>query len=67
MENYFRLQCKHCQWTELSTGLSSDLTHLAEIKKCPTCGGPRVFRCPKCGTQVKMLRIRGSSPSQTQK
>jgi len=45
---------------ELSTGLSSDLTHLAEVKKCAHCG-PRAFKCPRCGNQAKMIRIRGNT------
>lgn len=63
MEKRFKITCRHCGWSELHTGISSELVHLREIKKCPNCGGPRVFRCPKCGTHAKMLRIKGNGQS----
>lgn len=56
----FIIRCK-CGWAETTTGISSDLTHLYEIKSnCPTCGKPRQFRCKRCGLGAKMMRIKGS-------
>jgi primosomal protein N' len=60
MEKRFLIVCKKCKWSERSTGLSSDLSHLREIKKCQNCGG-RAFKCPKCSGTAKMLRIKGNS------
>jgi len=60
MDKRFKILCRSCKWMELSTGLSSDLTHLAEVKKCAHCG-PRAFKCPRCGNQAKMIRIRGNT------
>jgi hypothetical protein len=58
MEKKFLIRCRNCKWYEFSTGLSSDLEHLHEIKKgCVNCGGPRKFRCPKCGMSALMHRV----------
>lgn len=56
----FQLRCKKCLYSEFSSGLKGDLTHLHEYKKCLTCGGPRKFRCPKCGGMFEMKRIAGA-------
>lgn len=59
MEKKFILRCSKCRFGVLSTGLSEDLKHLHEIKKCATCGGPRTFRCNKCGNgTMKLMRIK---------
>ena len=58
----FRLQCQRCRYTEFSTGLSADLKHLYEVKKGSLYRGPRLFRCPKCGQTVKLLRMQGNAP-----
>jgi hypothetical protein len=42
----------------MSSGISSDLTDLHEIKTCDKCGKPREFKCPNCGLTAKMLRIK---------
>jgi len=57
----FQLRCLRCRYSEMSTGLSTDLKHLFEIKKCATCGGPRKFRCPRCGSIATMKRVTGNS------
>ena len=58
----FVLKCGNCSRSELTTGISTDLAHLHEYKSgCPTCGGPRKFRCMHCGGTMKMLRIRGNT------
>jgi len=62
MEKPFVIKCKNCAWTEKSTGISSDLAHLNEIKSnCPTCGKRRRFKCAKCGNTAEMYRIKGNS------
>jgi Zn finger protein HypA/HybF involved in hydrogenase expression len=62
MDKNFVIKCVRCAWSEAVTGISSDMTHLYEIKSaCPTCGGARKFRCPKCGNLSKMKRIRGNT------
>ncbi len=59
MENKFNIRCMKCKWYKLTTGLSEDLKDLYEIKNhCTNCGKPREFRCPKCGTPSKMLRLK---------
>ena len=56
----FKLVCR-CGYTEFSTGLSKDLAHLKEVKKCANCGGPRLFKCPKCSNIAKLYRIKGNT------
>ncbi|RDJ35279.1 MAG: hypothetical protein DWQ19_10720 [Crenarchaeota archaeon] len=60
MENRFLIKCS-CGWKRLSTGISEDLKDLKEVKKCNNCGGPRKFKCPKCGKVAKQFRIKGNS------
>lgn len=61
MKKNFVIRCSNCGWKELSTGLSVDLQHLTEVKKsCAHCSGRR-FKCPKCGQQAKMIRIKGNT------
>lgn len=56
----FIIKCSKCLWKEITTGLASDLSHLFENKtSCSNCGKPRTFKCPKCGTSSKMLRLKG--------
>jgi len=57
---YFILKCRKCNWWRRSTGLSADLQDLAEVKGCVSCGG-RKFKCPKCGTHIKLMRVRNAS------
>jgi len=57
IDKLFRIKCNKCNWVEFSSGLSKDLAHLREIKKCSTCGGPRKFKCLKCGLPCKMTRM----------
>jgi hypothetical protein len=58
MEKRFLIKCR-CGWSELNTGLTEDLTHLKEIKKCKNCGG-RSFQCPKCKNKARLIRIKGN-------
>ena len=60
MDKRFLIKCKSCNWAEKSTGLSTDLEHLKEIKKCKNCGG-RQFKCPQCGATLKMYRTKGNT------
>jgi len=53
----FQIRCQRCRWSEFSSGLSKDLTHLTEIKKCQNCGGKRTFKCKKCGGMAPMKRL----------
>ena len=63
-EVYFLLKCRKCSWWRKSTGLSEDLKDLAEVKTCASCGG-RKFKCPKCGTHIKLMRVRNlNEPNQ---
>lgn len=60
MDKPFIIHCLKCGWKETSTGISSDLAHLYEIKNhCSNCGKTRRFRCPKCANPAKMLRKNG--------
>lgn len=56
----FIIRCHKCRWARMSTGISEDLKDLHEINTCDNCGKPRIFRCPKCGLNAKMMRIKGS-------
>lgn len=61
MEKNFIIRCQKCRWAHMTTGLTSDLVGLNEIKTCSNCGKPREFRCPKCGRNAKMMRIKKNS------
>lgn len=61
MDQNFILRCLKCRWARMSTGLSSDLADLHEIKTCSSCGGPRKFRCPKCGQNAKLIRVKSNN------
>lgn len=61
LNKLFQIRCNRCHYSEFSTGLSSDLKHLFEIKKCKDCGGKRKFRCPKCGNPATMTRLARNS------
>jgi predicted RNA-binding Zn-ribbon protein involved in translation (DUF1610 family) len=54
----FIIRCHKCRWARMSSGISSDLIDLHEIKTCDKCGKPREFKCPNCGLTAKMLRIK---------
>ena len=61
MEKNFMIRCVRCNWRTFSTGITADLKAegLVEVKKgCKTCGGARMFKCPKCGTASKMFRMK---------
>jgi hypothetical protein len=58
MEQQFYLKCPKCKYFRRSTGLSSDLTDLQEVRKCTKCGGPRTFQCPACRQLIKLTRER---------
>ena len=58
----FMIRCPRCQWARRSSGVSSDLTDIYEVKNnCSDCGKWRHFRCPKCGMNAPMKRIKGNS------
>ena len=56
MEVYFILSCK-CKWWHKSAGRTEDLKDLVEFKPCKSCHGQRKFKCPKCGSIVKLQRV----------
>jgi len=62
IEKNFMIRCARCNWRTFSTGITADLKAdglLVEQKKnCATCGGARVFKCPKCGQPAKMFRMK---------
>lgn len=63
MEHNFLIRCNRCGWRVTSLGTQGDLDAqgLIEIKKsCKSCGGPRTFRCKKCGNVAKMFRLKGN-------
>lgn len=67
MENNFIIRCLKCRWAQLTTGLPDDLKGLYEVaNSCSKCGKPREFRCPKCGRNSKMTRIRGGGHTATE-
>jgi hypothetical protein len=57
----FLIKCPRCAWSKFTSGLKQDLTGLFEIKKCVTCGGPRKFRCQRCGQIATMKRLSGNN------
>ena len=53
------IRCRSCGWYEKTTGISSEMEHLTEVKSdCQKCGKPRKFRCLKCKALAKMELIR---------
>lgn len=61
LNKIFELRCTRCRYSEFSSGLTADLKHLFEIKRCATCGGKRQFRCPKCGGTMPLRRLIGNA------
>lgn len=61
MRKNFIIRCPNCSWSKLTTGLSEDLKDMTEVRKCNNCGRPREFRCPKCGRNSKMIRMKGNT------
>jgi|GEM_PF-2321999 len=60
-QNFF-LRCPKCSWAKLSSGLTSDLVDLVNVKTtCKGCGKFRKYKCPKCGTSCPLKRIKGNS------
>jgi len=60
MDARFIIRCPKCRWARMTSGISTELQDLREIKTCNNCGGPRKFRCPKCGQIAKMVRVKGN-------
>lgn len=57
----FILRCHKCRWARMSTGLNEDLKDLHEYVTCANCHKTRTFRCPKCGQNAKLTRVRSNS------
>ena len=61
MDKNFILRCPGCRYTMFTSGIKSDLEEQGllqrEVKKCTNCGGPRKFKCIKCGTITKAIRL----------
>jgi hypothetical protein len=58
----FVIRCPKCRWARLSSGVSSDIKDLHEVRPgCKTCGRWRRFQCVKCGVPCPMKRIKGNS------
>lgn len=59
-KNFF-IRCPRCRWARVSSGVAVDLTDLHEVKNnCRNCGRWRHFKCPKCGMNAPMKRLKGS-------
>jgi len=54
----FILKCKKCQWYKKTLGTKDELKGLVEFKPCANCHGIRKFKCPDCGTIIKMFRLK---------
>lgn len=54
------LKCLKCKWWRKCNGTTPELKDLVEFKPCVNCHGARKFKCPKCGTIIKMQRLQGS-------
>ncbi len=60
-QNYI-LRCSRCRWARASSGLEADLKDLLSVKSnCSTCGKYRTYKCPKCGMNCPLKRVRGNS------
>ena len=63
MDKNFVIRCPRCRHQILTSGIKADLEVQGllsrEIKRsCKSCGGPRKFRCLKCGSPSKMFRVK---------
>lgn len=57
-KNFF-IRCPSCRWARVSSGVAVDVADLNEVKSgCKTCGKWRHFKCPKCGRNAPMKRIK---------
>lgn len=52
------LKCPSCKWSRINSGRSDELSDLKEIIRCKTCGRTREFKCPECGKNIKLLRVK---------
>ncbi len=58
----FIIRCLKCRWARISSGVAADMTDLHEVtRSCPTCGKWRRFKCPKCGQEAVMKRVKGNT------
>ena len=57
-KNFF-IRCPRCRWGRVSSGVAADLADLHEVKSnCRNCGRWRRFKCPACGMDATMKRIK---------
>ena len=54
----FILKCNKCNWHRFSNGRTDELSDLKEVVRCTKCGRPREFKCPGCGNDIKMIRVK---------
>jgi hypothetical protein len=58
----FMIRCPRCRWARLSSGVAADLADLHEVNQgCVNCGKWRQFKCPKCGRNSPMKRMKGNT------
>ena len=54
----FMIRCPRCRWARTSTGLKVDLKDLNEVASRNPGAEFRKFKCPKCGNNAVMKRIK---------
>lgn len=58
----FVIRCPRCRWARITSGVGVDITDLHEIDAgCVNCGKWRKFKCPKCGMNSPMKRLKGNT------
>jgi hypothetical protein len=56
-QQQFMCRCLRCRWVKVSENGHEDFKDLVPMNNCPTCGGPRKYKCPQCGRMVRALPL----------